>query len=1087
MEGKNEEKLLFVSLRISIEEEVDMRKLFIFLVSLCVFLGVLGISNIAAQELVNTWGFNGSAQGWTLATAGAGNVTVSGAAPPTGWVPLRGEFTDVTPTVGQALVVTGNLELIGGGLTASQTTNYPALRYGVYQDNGTAGNLVGDSWDGTAGNHYGYLLVAPSGTGGDVRWQGINKSGTFGGIVNRTWYSTNGGNDYVLGDRLHQPEDALASAGMYDFAMSIAPLADGNVEVRYYLVKQDNSYYWADVAIDDVLRVGPSFNCVNFSISADVSATGLALTNVTVDLGDPIDIPEPPAGMIVVDGEKDIFYELLTGPEDGYIQIQAFHNSAIGIPDGNADLSAKVWGAWDPVDTLLYLYAEITDDSVSCPNASNFWRNDCFELKIDGIPYGSVVGGPPTTNGLSATNTITALDTPAATGMVSNLENLTDDEKTIARGTMVNGYTLEMALRLDALGGAEAINFEVDSIFGLGINVVDNDGMAASPGRTAAIVWAAVCTDNIWNTPDYLGKVQFKADNKIAFIATNNNTGDTNALPYDGTVPMVVVDGELDPFYKTLNGPDEGYLQIKSYAFNDNGIPHGDNDLSAKLWAAWDPTWLYLYTEVVDDTIAMVAAQTYNNDGMELKLDPQPTDSVANSTFAPSLTALDTGAVGGVANGLTDSTMNMVARQLTDDGYALEWAIKWEAITASAETVSVAIDSVFGLAINIHDNDNAGNTNREASIQWAAVLLDAVWNTPKYEGTVKFLADNKLQFIPSNNMTGVTNEVPYDGTPFYMRIDGQKDPFYWGLAGPDEGYLQLRSYAYNDNGMPDDDADLSAKMWFAWDDDNLYFYEEVKDDTISMSSANSYNNDGFEIKVDPQATDSVTNSIVGLGMTALDTTGGITGALDLPNSFRKTVTGGYVLEAAIPWTDLATTTESVDVGVGNVFGCAVQNHDNDNTTGMRDASVQWAAVLLDAVWNTPKYCGTVEFLADNQLEFIPTNNMTGVTNDIPYDGSDYVGVEEAASGVPMRFSLAQNYPNPFNPTTRIAYEIPSVSKVRLIVYDVLGREVATLVDEVKKPGTYETTFDGKKFSSGVYFFRLEAGSRTQVKKMMILK
>jgi hypothetical protein len=85
------------------------------------------------------------------------------------------------------------------------------------------------------------------------------------------------------------------------------------------------------------------------------------------------------------------------------------------------------------------------------------------------------------------------------------------------------------------------------------------------------------------------------------------------------------------------------------------------------------------------------------------------------------------------------------------------------------------------------------------------------------------------------------------------------------------------------------------------------------------------------------------------------------------------------------------------------------------------------------------------------------------------------------------FALAQNYPNPFNPKTGIRYQVPGVSDVKLVVYDLLGREVAVLVDENKSPGSYEVTFDGGGLSSGVYFYRLQAGDLVQTKTLVILK
>jgi hypothetical protein len=92
------------------------------------------------------------------------------------------------------------------------------------------------------------------------------------------------------------------------------------------------------------------------------------------------------------------------------------------------------------------------------------------------------------------------------------------------------------------------------------------------------------------------------------------------------------------------------------------------------------------------------------------------------------------------------------------------------------------------------------------------------------------------------------------------------------------------------------------------------------------------------------------------------------------------------------------------------------------------------------------------------------------------------------------FALEQNYPNPFNPTTRIRYTVggvrdqgPGVSKIRLAIYDLLGREVAVLVNERKTPGSYEVSFDANGVSSGVYIYRLTAGSFVQSRSMVLVK
>jgi len=88
---------------------------------------------------------------------------------------------------------------------------------------------------------------------------------------------------------------------------------------------------------------------------------------------------------------------------------------------------------------------------------------------------------------------------------------------------------------------------------------------------------------------------------------------------------------------------------------------------------------------------------------------------------------------------------------------------------------------------------------------------------------------------------------------------------------------------------------------------------------------------------------------------------------------------------------------------------------------------------------------------------------------------------------PKNFYLFQNYPNPFNPITSIKYSLQKEGLASLKVYDVLGKEVATLVNEFKNTGSYAVSFNAESLSSGVYFYRLQAGSFVETKKMILLK
>lgn len=122
---------------------------------------------------------------------------------------------------------------------------------------------------------------------------------------------------------------------------------------------------------------------------------------------------------------------------------------------------------------------------------------------------------------------------------------------------------------------------------------------------------------------------------------------------------------------------------------------------------------------------------------------------------------------------------------------------------------------------------------------------------------------------------------------------------------------------------------------------------------------------------------------------------------------------------------------------------------------------------------------------------------SAANNDTVHVGStfnlDDISLSGTAAGIltdqsqPLTYSLAQNFPNPFNPSTLIRYQTASAAPVRLTVYDILGRQVATLVDGIQPPGTHEVRFDGGALSSGVYFYRLQTSAYVQQRKMILQK
>ena len=110
-----------------------------------------------------------------------------------------------------------------------------------------------------------------------------------------------------------------------------------------------------------------------------------------------------------------------------------------------------------------------------------------------------------------------------------------------------------------------------------------------------------------------------------------------------------------------------------------------------------------------------------------------------------------------------------------------------------------------------------------------------------------------------------------------------------------------------------------------------------------------------------------------------------------------------------------------------------------------------------------------------------------VIDGVVYGDTTVVSVEDEKPNRPTEFSLSQNYPNPFNPSTKISWQSPTAGQQCLKVFDILGKEVATLFDEYKPAGKYEVEFNASSLPSGIYFYQLEAEGFIQMKKMILLK
>ncbi|MCI0474222.1 MAG: T9SS type A sorting domain-containing protein, partial [Ignavibacteria bacterium] len=161
-------------------------------------------------------------------------------------------------------------------------------------------------------------------------------------------------------------------------------------------------------------------------------------------------------------------------------------------------------------------------------------------------------------------------------------------------------------------------------------------------------------------------------------------------------------------------------------------------------------------------------------------------------------------------------------------------------------------------------------------------------------------------------------------------------------------------------------------------------------------------------------------------------------------------------------------------------------------------------VLVEICFNNSSYTSNTTVngtaatgrVAHNHSDLSSGDGCTGITSpgstyttlpNICFKLTPVLGAGNNLSEVPKVYSLAQNYPNPFNPVTKINFAIPKQGFVTLKVYDVLGREVSTLVNEVKQVGTYSVDFDASYLSSGVYFYRIESGEFSDIKRMILIK
>lgn len=204
-----------------------------------------------------------------------------------------------------------------------------------------------------------------------------------------------------------------------------------------------------------------------------------------------------------------------------------------------------------------------------------------------------------------------------------------------------------------------------------------------------------------------------------------------------------------------------------------------------------------------------------------------------------------------------------------------------------------------------------------------------------------------------------------------------------------------------------------------------------------------------------------------------------------------TAAGGYVLrtsDSGENWTlgERLTVTDLNDIKFVNQNTGFIVSEGSTYDGGpfifkSTNAGMNWE--LQDFKLFSGPILSNLTFLDDSTLIAIGSNGTIIKT----YSGGETVNIKQLVTEIPSGFSLSQNYPNPFNPVTKIKFAIPRSSPVKVVIYDILGRKVTSLINQKLSSGTYETQWDGSGYASGVYFYSLEAEGFKETRKMLLIK
>lgn len=540
-------------------------------------------------------------------------------------------------------------------------------------------------------------------------------------------------------------------------------------------------------------------------------------------------------------------------------------------------------------------------------------------------------------------------------------------------------------------------------------------------------------------------------------------------IPYTQVAPKL--DGLVDSVWNAIDAQPFNY-------FNCSAVPVTDwTDLSGWCKLMWDDSTLYGLFYSMDDVIDTTYPSTnWQMDGVEFYADAgnthitetartatqyqfcmrpaEPVDSVCTATGH-----------GEKYKWFLDTTS---INKGGPTGYYVQFQFPLDSLGITAQA-----GQKLSLELQQDDNDNTSGNRIHISKWWNSSGADDDWYQTLHWGDA-VLGDAVTGEEVDANCSYV---FLHTSTPPVIDANTDANAAPTDACWDDANQVTMNNLDAAASSYVAGPQDQSWRFYGLYDDTNIYGFFVVYDDVVwTQYPSTNWQMDGVEFYVDaanshitetartatqyqyefrpPEPVDSVCLAN-GKGMNytwkLLNT---------VPNDSVFSSMSGYAVEFKFPLDSLGLVAQE-----GTKFSFELQTDDNDGTSGNRIHVTKWWNMVNDDDWYQTLHWGNA-ILGPNEV----------------------LGVKAKPAPVANAYKLEQNYPNPFNPTTQIKYSVAQTGFVTLKVYNVLGQQVSTLFSGVRKAGQdYTATFDGSRLSSGVYFYKLEAGNQMLVKKLMLLK